>query len=195
VRHLLQLAIHVQQTLRAKLLTPAEELKKTYTSLLALPDTGLAKLLHANQFGDSESNALGMRGAGTCFSFATRKQAWDDEPDLQNENGEFHVQGYGLAVLDLGRGPALYAGGEFKIAGGVGALNIARWNAANWAALGSGMDNEVLALTVHDDVSGPALYAGGSFTTASGTAVGHVASQGFPPTERVINGLTEQALG
>ncbi|HEV8113762.1 MAG TPA: sigma-70 family RNA polymerase sigma factor [Planctomycetota bacterium] len=102
VRQLLQLAIHVQQTLRTKLLTPAEELKKTYASLLTLPDTGLAKLLHADQFGNYESNALGMRGAGSCFSFVTRKQGWDDEPDLQYEKGDFHVAGYGPGVLDLG---------------------------------------------------------------------------------------------
>ncbi len=103
VRHLLQLAIHVQQTLRAKLLTPAEELKNTCASFLALPDTGLARLLHQNQFGTSESNALGIRGAGTCFSFVTRKQGWDDEPDLRNdEHDNWWCAGWGPGVLDLG---------------------------------------------------------------------------------------------
>jgi RNA polymerase sigma-70 factor (ECF subfamily) len=102
VRHLLQLAIHVQQTLRAKLLTPAEELKKTYALLLAMQDTGLARLLNQDKFGTFESNALGIRGAGTCFSFATRKQAWDDEPDLQNEKGNARVCGWGPGILDLG---------------------------------------------------------------------------------------------
>jgi len=112
------------------------------------------------------------------------------------------------AVLDLtvfddgsGAGPALYAGGVFDSAGGVGANHIAKWDGAAWSALGSGMGAGVFtspivrALTVFDDGSGagPALYAGGDFTTAGGgtafriakwdgeawSALGSGMSQGF----------------
>jgi hypothetical protein len=71
---------------------------------------------------------------------------------------------HALAVHDNGSGKALYAGGYFHSMGGVAARNIARWDGSSWSALGSGtgMDQFVSALVVHDDGGGPALYAGGS---------------------------------
>jgi hypothetical protein len=80
-----------------------------------------------------------------------------------------------LATFDDGRGPALYAGGEFLDVPGVAASRIARWNGSSWEALGSGLNDEVLALTAFDDGSGPALYAAGPFTTAGGGAASFVA--------------------
>src|SRR5262249_11403662 len=44
-----------------------------------------------------------------------------------------------LTVFDNGTGPALYAGGDFRMAGGVTANNIAMWDGTQWSALGSGM--------------------------------------------------------
>ncbi|THB77364.1 MAG: hypothetical protein D3926_15645 [Desulfobacteraceae bacterium] len=83
-----------------------------------------------------------------------------------------------LAVHDEdGTGPntqALYVGGDFITAGGVTVNGIARWDGTNWSALGTGMSDMVLALTVFDaDGAGPgqpALYAGGAFETAGGTS-------------------------
>jgi len=83
----------------------------------------------------------------------------------------------------MGGGPALYAGGQFTIAGGTVVNRIAKWDAASgtWSSLGSGLGGGfgsiVYALTVFDDGSGagPALYAGGSFTTAGGVAVNRIA--------------------
>jgi len=84
-----------------------------------------------------------------------------------------------LMVFDdgSGAGSALYAGGNFTSAGGVGANRIARWNGAVWTPLGSGLDSEVLTLTSFDDGSGglPALHAGGWFTNAGGVAANYVA--------------------
>src|SRR5262249_51139329 len=42
-------------------------------------------------------------------------------------------------------------------------------------ALGSGMTDFVLGLTVYDDGRGPALYAGGGFVTAGGVPANYVA--------------------
>src|SRR6185295_9449291 len=56
-----------------------------------------------------------------------------------------------LTVYDDGGGPALYAGGSFVDVGSVLANNVARWDGASWAVLGSGMNREVYALTVYDD--------------------------------------------
>jgi len=47
-----------------------------------------------------------------------------------------------LAVFDDGGGPALYAGGGFTTAGGVGANRIAKWNPGlpgSWSALATGI--------------------------------------------------------
>ncbi|MBN2561076.1 MAG: choice-of-anchor H family protein [Phycisphaerae bacterium] len=74
-------------------------------------------------------------------------------------------------------GPALYAGGQFTEAGGVGASYVARWEGGTWSPLGSGMNSLVLAMAEFDDGTGggPALYAGGYFTAAGGTGANYVA--------------------
>ena len=74
-------------------------------------------------------------------------------------------------------------GGSFTTTGSGTTNNyIAQWNGNSWAALGSGMDSQVLALAGW----GTILYAGGSFKTAGGSAVQHIA---------VWNGSTWSALG
>ncbi|HMP36603.1 MAG TPA: hypothetical protein PKC43_04070 [Phycisphaerales bacterium] len=81
-----------------------------------------------------------------------------------------------LAVFDDGSGPALYAGGTFTKAGGVPANNIARWDGAQWHALGAGITGgSVTALHVHDDGGGPALYVGGLFSAAGGVPAASIA--------------------
>jgi hypothetical protein len=77
-----------------------------------------------------------------------------------------------LTVFDDGHGPALYAGGEFAFAGSIPARRIAKWDGANWSALGSGVGTtvpeDVYSLAAFDDGTGPALYAGGRFFSAGG---------------------------
>jgi hypothetical protein len=80
-----------------------------------------------------------------------------------------------LASFDDGGGPALYVGGLFNMAGGVPALDIAKWNGSAWSALGSGLNGAVNALAVFDDGSVPALYAGGDFTTAGSVSASRIA--------------------
>ena len=83
-----------------------------------------------------------------------------------------------LTVFDDGTGPALYAGGDFWIAGGRPASRIAKWDGQSWSAVGGGTggsNNSVRCLLVHDDGSGPALYVGGKFDSAGGVPVNGVA--------------------
>jgi hypothetical protein len=94
-----------------------------------------------------------------------------------------------LTVFDDGNGPALYAGGEFATAGGVPANNIAKWDGAQWSALGSGMSYDVEALTTFDDGSGPALYAGGAFATAGDAPANNIAKWSGAQWSPVGSGL------
>jgi len=90
--------------------------------------------------------------------------------------GGFNPTVNAMVVFDDGQGPALFAGGGgFDSAGGVAANRIARWDGADWSALGDGVDNSVNAFAVFDDGTGPALYAGGHFSSAGGVAANCVA--------------------
>jgi trimeric autotransporter adhesin len=78
---------------------------------------------------------------------------------------------YALCVLD----GCLYAAGEFDEAGGVPALNIARWDGSTWSAVGSGLDDAHRAGLRALAGYGHELVAGGySFRTGAGD-VGTVA--------------------
>lgn len=71
---------------------------------------------------------------------------------------------------------SLYAAGSFQSVNGVPAVSIARWDGANWFALGTGLTDSVdgpaavrvSSMVVHDDGTGPALYVSGRFTHAGG---------------------------
>jgi hypothetical protein len=80
-----------------------------------------------------------------------------------------------LAIHDDGSGPALYVGGQFSVAGGEPAENIARWTGESWETLGAGVDNGVAAMETFDDGTGPALYVGGSFKHAGGVEADAIA--------------------
>jgi len=100
---------------------------------------------------------------------------------------------HALAVHDDGTGPALHAGGNFTVAGGVPASRIARWDGTSWTAVGGGMNaaSTVYTLTVHDDGTGPALHAGGNFTVAGGASANRIAKwdgTGWTPLGAGTNG-------
>lgn len=67
-------------------------------------------------------------------------------------------------------GGALYVAGEFNVAGGVKAAQVAKWVDGSWSALGGGINHygsQVSALAA----AGDDLYVGGSFLIAGGTTV------------------------
>ncbi len=83
--------------------------------------------------------------------------------------------GEALAVFDDGTGPALYAAGNFTVAGGAPANFLARWNGAFWSPLPGGDPSFVPAeLATYDDGTGPALYLGGRFVSAGGVVVNSI---------------------
>jgi hypothetical protein len=65
----------------------------------------------------------------------------------------------------------LYVGGHFTQAGGQNIPKIARWNGNAWSAVGSGLNNAVLALSTYSNF----LIAGGTFTQAGGISANRIA--------------------
>ena len=94
---------------------------------------------------------------------------------------ELVVGGVGvLVVFDDGTGPSIYAGGAFGATFSATIEGLARWDGAQWAAVGGGLGQtngsaSVRDLVVFDDGSGEALYVGGRFTSAGGVARRNVA--------------------
>jgi hypothetical protein len=110
--------------------------------------------------------------------------------------GELYTWVDVLEIFDdgSGGGPALYAGGVFKSAGGVSANRIAKWNGSAWSALGSGLTtafNEVTDLEVFDDGSGsgPGLYVCGNFSVIGGVSAVELARWSGTSFSAVGDGL------
>ena len=94
----------------------------------------------------------------------------------------FDVQGAGvsadvssLQVFDDGTGAALYAGGNFALAGNSPAHRVGRFDGLTWSALGVGVNADVAAFEVFNDGAGDALYAAGAFSTAGGIPASKIA--------------------
>ncbi|WP_201987648.1 T9SS type A sorting domain-containing protein [Hymenobacter rubidus] len=75
------------------------------------------------------------------------------------------------ALVVTGNGD-VYAGGDFTLAGGATANNVAKWNGSAWSSLGTGVSGRVFALAVAGNGD---VYAGGEFFTAGSLAVNAVA--------------------
>jgi len=83
-----------------------------------------------------------------------------------------------LISFDDGNGPDLYVAGFFSLAGGVGGLptgGIARWDGAEWSALGPGVTGFPTSLVVHDFGSGPRLVVAGGGGLAGELLLGALA--------------------
>ena len=73
-------------------------------------------------------------------------------------------------------GTNLFVGGKFRLAGGMPANNIARWDGNAWSSLGAGIGDTLTFAEVKTiAVSGNDLYVGGGFTQAGGQPANRVA--------------------
>lgn len=131
---------------------------------------------------------------GVAAPFIAR---WDGKT-WSSVGGGFNNFVHSLVVFDdgLGGGPALYAGGEFTLAGGLAANRVARWNGAAWSALGSGVNDWVFGLAVFDPPGpiGPGLYVGGFFTTAGGVSANRMARWNGVNWSSLGTGLNDAAF-
>jgi hypothetical protein len=88
---------------------------------------------------------------------------WDGESWSAVSGGPWHAASFQPAVEALSiYGGGLVASGDFVLAAGVPARNIARWNGSSWAPLGSGLDGVGYDLIVDGDN----LWVGGWFGSA-----------------------------
>lgn len=75
--------------------------------------------------------------------------------------------------------PRLFVGGDFVLAGGLAASNIARWDGSVWSEVGGGANGWVQTMQTFDpDGPGPrtlGLYAGGIFGSVGGMSVNRIA--------------------
>jgi hypothetical protein len=67
----------------------------------------------------------------------------------------------------------LVVGGTFLTAGGQTVNRIARWDGAEWHALGAGVNGNVRCVTVKPDTN--ELLVGGDFTQAGGSPAFYIA--------------------
>lgn len=85
----------------------------------------------------------------------------------------------GAIINDVAVAPNgdIYVTGQFTTIGGVAATNIAKFNGSVWSALGTGLNNDGLHISI--DARGN-VYVGGNFSTAGGvTAQGIAKWDGF----------------
>lgn len=138
---------------------------------------------------DSKHRLVAFQGSTDCAS--EWLPLFGQRPGLDGANVR------ALAIFDDGTGPALFAGGDFTVAGGVLASYIAKWDGERWSTLGTGMSAPVRSLVVFDDGSGngPALYAGGFFATAGGVTVNNIARWNGAAWSSLGTGVSPQSSG
>lgn len=77
-----------------------------------------------------------------------------------------------MTAWENGPGPGLYVGGSFELAfGDIPLRHVARWDGSTFSPLGSGVDRDVLALTVFDGE----LIVAGHLQSADGTPARSIA--------------------
>ncbi len=146
----------------------------------------------------------GVRGSFKAAGYALYT-APDGQPVLRTVAAR-RVAGAARVTADNGTNGAVYAvavdstgnlcvGGDFTMAGGVAASNIAKWNGSEWSALGTGLNGQVFAIAV---AGRSIVYAARQFaaTGSTGGVAGVVQWNGiqWAPTggnfTRVLNGST-----
>lgn len=97
----------LREQLRAReavLLAPSDEDRKAYAEFLAHPDTGLARLLPREKWG----NKLTVKGGGAYYSFTLRSNEYGRSTEIGLEQEQFQVGFYGASfgfMTDLGDVP------------------------------------------------------------------------------------------
>ncbi|MBI4578538.1 MAG: hypothetical protein HY718_02480, partial [Planctomycetes bacterium] len=137
----------------------------TWSALDTGTDDGVTALavLNGKLYAGGHFTTAGGTNAQAIACWDPIGQAWSPVGGPLSSGSTYSLPSVNaLAALD----GKLYMAGEFTIAGGVSAKNIACWDPTTsaWSALGSGVDEDVYALTAFDGK----LYVAGWFATAGG---------------------------
>jgi hypothetical protein len=148
-------------------------------------------------FDDGSGDALYVGGSFTAVGATPARgiarwsgASWSALGTGVGANGEVLA----LADYDSGSGAELCAAGWFTAIGGVSASSIARWDGAQWSALGSGVGGFVDALAVFDGGGGPELVAAGYFGGAGSTNARSIARWNGASWSTLSSGLDNQVL-
>lgn len=135
-------------------------------------------------YADSATNALYVGGSFTTPT--TRIAKWDGVA-LSNLGTGINGQVHSITRYN----GALYAGGNYSVAGGVVASSIAKWNGSAWSTVGAGVESNtnVYALCVYNGE----LYAGGTFEVAGTTSVTAIAKWNGTAWSSVGTGMNVNA--
>jgi trimeric autotransporter adhesin len=116
---------------------------------------------------DGQGGGSALYAGGTFLglgTFASPRIARYDGNTWSGVGAGFNNDVWSLVVFDdpAPGGPALFAGGEFNMSGGIPIAGVAKWSGTAWQPVGVGL-SQVLSLHVHDAESGPQLYAGRAY--------------------------------
>lgn len=103
-QELLDLVQAIGRVGEEKLLAVPEEVTLRYAALLGFEDAGAARIVERGRY----DAIVEQRGGGAYYSFATRTNDYDKEPDLELQQGTYSTSFYGGTfgfVFDLGDYP------------------------------------------------------------------------------------------
>ena len=101
VQELVDIVGALRKVGQKRLLAVPEEVLLRYAALLRREDFGAARLLPRGEY----DNLVAKRGGGAYFSFATRENDYNKEPDIELQHGYYSTSFYGGTfgfLLDLG---------------------------------------------------------------------------------------------
>lgn len=119
------------------------------------------------RFDDGSGPAVycaGASHAGGADDFGVARWRVDH---WESVGGSFASQVLGLAALDVGNGPVLYAGG----AEAPSTAAVSRWNGSAWIPVGTNLSGRAREFVVHDEGVGPRLFACGVFRLNGGPMI------------------------
>ncbi|HEX6812637.1 MAG TPA: sigma-70 family RNA polymerase sigma factor [Planctomycetota bacterium] len=152
-------AAWIQHSLRQRLLVPSpNEVAAELQALGPTSDAGSTRVLRRELAEFRWGTALGVRGGGAYFSFATKSHSYDDEPDLGLEQGNYGCRFYGGTVgllMPLGDVPlaALHAQRPAQIGAGREDAWQHMWHAADERGLDHAWEQQGLALGLACDTA------------------------------------------
>lgn len=125
------------------------------------------------------TSAFGVANTAFIATWNDTTQAW---ASITPTNADGSIR-----CLSFAADGSLYVGGTFTTIDGVAANRVARYTSGTWTALGTGLNNSCLGMTIGFDGT---IYVTGTFTTAGGGAAVRIARWNGSAWSAMGTGLT-----